>query len=265
MAEKTTPLPVEQQNIKPSFLQKLAGYLIDMSLIFLLYWGLYTICMNTPISSGFDYYHYQIIEIQDAYKLETGYGEKVTITPENASEYASYYKHKDVDDTEYVVVNVKDVSETVTKAYVDKLNGDNAYQGYVFNRRLVLYGINVLAGSVATAILLLLVPLLNKNRATLGMLASNQQLFSVRFESRARWYHILIRYLFIFIFEIAIPFMFMELYVFLLLPTLYLIISSLNKKGMTLHDLVSQVRVIDSRSYTPLVEEKDEVTEQKEE
>ena len=125
----------------------------------------------------------------------------------------------------------------------------------------MLYGINVLSGTISTGILLLLIPLLNKNRATLGMLASQQQLFSIRYETRARWYHVLIRYLFIFVIEIAGPFLFMELYVFILLPTLYLIISSLNKNGMTLHDLVSRVRVIDSRSFTPMVEEDKEDNE----
>ena len=258
MEEKSEVLPKEMQNIKPSFIQKLSGYLIDVCLIFLLYWGAYTLCMNTPISSSFDYYHYQVIEIQDSFKLETGYGEKVTITSENENEYTSYYKHADTDNTQYVVVNVENVSETVTKAYVDKLNNSSVYQSNVFNRRLVLYGINVLSGTISTGILIFLIPLLNKNRATLGMLASQQQLFSLRYESRARWYHVLIRFLFIFIIEICVPFLFMELYTFIFLPILYLIISCFNKKGMTLHDLVSRVRVIDSRSYTPLVDEDEE-------
>ena len=248
---------IPQENKKPGFIQRLASGMIDVCLIFLAYWGMYSLCMNTPISDGFYHYHYQIIETQDAYKLETGYGEKVLITDENKATYASYYKHYDEENKMYVVVNIKDVSSTVTQAYVNKLNGDNVYQSNVFNRRLVLYGINVLSGFVASGVVLLAIPLFNKRRATLGQLAGEISMFNVRYESYARWYNLLFRYLFIFLIEGCLPFLFFELYTFVLVPVVFLIVGSITKSGRTLHDLISGVRPIDKRTYVPLVPEQD--------
>ena len=195
------------------------------------------------------------MEIQDAAKLETGYGEKVYITDDNKETYINYYKHYEEDNKEYVVINVKDVSQTVTQAYVDKLNGDPVYKSAVFNRRFVLYGINVLSGTISTSIFLLVIPLLNKRRATLGQLAGEISMFSTRYETYARWYHILIRYLFMFILEMALPFLFLELYTFIAVPIIYLIVGSATKSGKTLHDLISGVRPIDKKSYSPMVPE----------
>lgn len=244
-----------KENSKPSFMQRLASGLVDLAMIFLLYWGIYTICMHTPVSRGFDNYSYQVADIQDAAKLETGYGEKVYLTEENRAQYANYYSHFDEENKEYVVVNGKDVSETVTAAYVDMLQKDQVYQTAVFNRRFVLYGINVLSGFVSTAIILFAVPMFNKRRATLGQLAGEISMFSNRFETYPRWYHMLWRYFFIFILEVALPFLFLELFTFILMPFLFLLVGTITKNGQTLHDLVSRVRPIDKRSYTPIVPE----------
>ena len=248
-------IQAKRDNDKPLFIQRLASGLVDLCLVFLLYWGMYTISMNTPISRGFDNFNYQVVEIQDAAKLETGYGNKVYITDENKDEYTNYYKHYDEENKEYVVVNVKDVSQTVTQAYVNKLNNDPIYKSAVFNRRFVLYGINVLAGTISTAVFLLGVPLINKRRATLGQLAGEISMFSTRYETHARWYHILIRYLFMFVIEMALPFLFLELYTFIAIPAIYLIVGSATKSGRTLHDLVSGVRPIDKKTYAPMVPE----------
>jgi len=250
---------VAQENKKPHFMQRLASGLVDLCLIFLSYWGLYSLFINSPLADGFNYYHYQIIETQDAYKLETGFGEKVLITEENKDEYQSYYKHYDEDENEYVVVNIENVDSTISSNYSSKLLNDNVYQSNVFNRKLILYGINVLAGFIATSVFLLAIPSLNKRRASIGQLAGEISMFSKRFETHARWYHILIRYLFIFILECALPFLFLELFTFILIPTLFLIVGSISKSGRTLHDLVSGVRPIDKRTYSPLIPEKDEI------
>ena len=249
----TSVLANNKENRKPAFIQRLASGLVDLCMVFLLYWGMYTICMNTPISSGFDQYNIQVADIQDNAKLDTGYGEKVILTPENKEQYVNYYSHIDENDEEYVVVNIKNPSEEITKAYVTKLQNNPVYSAAVFNRRFVLYGINVLSGFVSTAILLFAVPMFNKRRATLGQLAGEISMFSIRFETYPRWYHMLGRYLFIFIFEAALPFMFLELYKFILMPALFLIVGSLTNRGQTLHDLISRVRPIDKKSYVPIV------------
>ena len=260
--EKKIVLTKDQENIKPSFLQKLSGYLVDICLVFLLYWGAFYVCMHTPISSSFDYYNLEVIDIQDDIKLKTGFGEKVLITDENKAEYATYYIHTDSDNQQYVVVNVDNVSQSVTLDYQEELNNSKVYKTCVFNRRLALYGINVLSGFVSTSILLLAVPLLNKRRATLGQLAGEEMLYSIRFDTKAHWYHVLFRYLFIFIIEGCLPFLFFELYTFILMPIIYLLVSSLNKNGMTLHDVISRVRVIDKRSYTPIVQDSDVIDQE---
>jgi len=242
-----------QPNAKPKFSQRLAGGVIDLCFIFLFYWLCYFVVMNTPISATYKSYQNQITEIQDQTKLATGYGEAVYITEENANDYTGYLQYLDEEENVYVVVNVDNISEEVYANYVATLNADDEYGNLSFDRDFINYGINVLCGALSLGIFLLAVPLCNKRRATVGQLFAEEQLFSVRYEGKARWYHVLFRFLFIYIVEGCLPFLFLGLYAFIAMPLLFLIIASLTKSGRTLHGLISGTKVIDKKTFTPLV------------
>ena len=115
------------------------------------------------------------------------------------------------------------------------------------------YGINVLAGFIVTSIFLVVVPLLNQRRVSIGGLFSEQRLFSLRYESTAHWYHVVLRYLFMFIFEMALPYLYFELFTFILVPVVYFLVGTINKNGRTFHDFITRTKFIDNKTFTPLV------------
>lgn len=241
------------QNVKPHFMQRLGGGLIDVCLIFLCHWLCFFICMNTPISNTFKQYQNQIMEIQDMTKIETGYGEKIIITPENVDDYEGYLKYTDEEEQTYVVVNITEPTQEIYDTYVQTLKDNSTYGNLTFDKDLINYGINVLCGTVTLGIFLLSVPLLNKRRATIGQLFSEEQLFAVRYQSRARWYQVLFRFLIIFIIDGCLPFLFFGLYTFFIVPVIFLIISCLSKSGRTLHNLITGTKLIDKKTFVPLV------------
>lgn len=244
-----------EPNSKPSFMQRLAGGIIDLCFIFLAYWGMYYICMSIPISNTYYFYVERIVRLENDYMYVSGYGEKVTITSENADEYTGYlqYPYEDGSNTFYVIAVKENATSEEKVSYENILSTSTKYSNLNFDRQLINYGLNVLSGTVSLSFFLLLIPLCNKRRATIGEHFSEQQLISTRFQGRARWYHVLLRFLFILIVDGCLPFLFLELTTFLIMPILFLILASATKKGRTLHCLCSGTQVIDRRSFTPMV------------
>ncbi|HNX15929.1 MAG TPA: RDD family protein [Bacilli bacterium] len=244
-------------NAKPHFMQRFAGGLIDICIIFLFYWLCYFFCMNTPISHDFKDYQHQITEIEDMTKLDTGYGEKILITAENGSDYLGYQKYIDEEQHIYVVKIIANPTEEIRDSYIQSIKANEAYSNLTFDKDLINYGINVLCGTFTLGIFLLAVPLMNQRRATIGQLFAEEQLFATRYESRALWYQVLFRYLFILIICGCLPFLFFGLYTFFIVPVVFLVIASLTKSGRTLHDLITGTKVIDKKTFTPLVADDD--------
>ena len=109
-------------------------------------------------------------------------------------------------------------------------------------------------------IFLLMVPLLNKRRATLGKLFAGTQLINSKYYVPAKWYQVLGRFFFQFIVEGALPYLFLSGFTIilpiLLIPGVLFIITLIDRKnGRTLHDFVSVTKVIDKRTYIPLSEQ----------
>ena len=150
---------------------------------------------------------------------------------------------------------VEEFAKEEYESYTTKVKESDDYKSANFNMRLMNYLIILLSGGVVEILFLFIIPLLNKRRATLGEIFSEQGLFSIKYEEYARWYHLLIRFLFIFIFESALPYLFLDFYSFIVMPVLFLIIASIGSKGRNLHDLISRTMKIDKKSYTPLVPE----------
>lgn len=265
------PLPEDEKNkgnikelppnTKAHWSMRIAGGLIDLCLMFMSTIGLFFLIGLTPLANGMKKYQNLMVMVQDNYKVtelvegsDETYGHKVY---ENEESYASYSKNlvHAADETgyQYVVVDNETISEEVAKAYAAAVKADADYSTYSFNYRLIEYGLTMLAGFVATAVFLLVIPLTNKRRATVGKLFAGSQLIDSKYQTRAKWYQVMGRYSFQFLIEGALPYLFISGWTAIAIPALLLLISLINKKdGRTLHDLVSRTKVIDKRTYLPL-------------
>lgn len=264
-------IPVNREpNSRPPIIRQVFANLFDMVVMFFVHYGLYTLILLTPIVSTLNGYKTDIIKIQDTYKLESGYGEKV-VTEKGKED--SYILYTDTDGTTYTV-HYKDYSsdkEALSKAYksyIDLINKDDSYQEKTTYYHIHNYLITaVMCGGIVEAIFLLMVPLVNKKRQTLGMMIFHLSYFSTTNEELASWKNILIRVLFTYVIESLLPYYFLAQWTMLVVPLVLGGIALLNENHRTLHDFVSQVRVIDSYTYEPLYEYEnstEESTEKKE-
>ena len=261
----TTTLP---DNSKPHFMMRIAGGLIDLCCLVLAIFGLFYLLTLSPMGNGLRENKEAMVFIQDKYKVtelvegsgET-YGHKVYENDPAYGAYTTYLVHE-ADETgyKYVVVDNETISDEVKAAYKAAVSADETYKNCAFDYNLIQYGITCLAGFISMGIFLLMVPLLNKRRATLGKLFAGTQLINSKYFVPAKWYQVLGRFLFQFVVEGAIPYLFLTgvtiIVPILLIPAVLFIITLIDhKNGRTLHDFVSVTKVIDKRTYIPLSEQ----------
>ena len=250
-----------ENNSKPAFIMRIAGGLIDAFCMILVVFGLYYLFTLSSMGNGLRKYSREMLLIQDNYKVseliegsgET-YGHKVHENEEGYASYTSYTVH-DADETgyKYVVIDNENISKEVADAYKAAVKNDKYYSDCSFNYRLVEYGITMLAGFISTSIFLLVIPLTNKRRATLGKLFAGTMLIDSKYIVPAKWYQIVGRYSFQFLIEGALPYLFISFYTVLAIPALLVLIMLFSRKeGRTLHDYVSRTKVIDRRTFVPL-------------
>lgn len=161
-----------------------------------------------------------------------------------ASEYHRHYERCSVIEKEAAETFGED-----REALSEALSGNEEYRNERFSANLHGYLLKALAGFFAEAIVLLLVPLLNKDRATVGKLLCGILLFNERKMTRARWYQALFRFLFVFLFDSLGLYLLTGIWTFLLVPVLRLIEMLLNKKNKTICDAMTGVLVIEKLSY----------------
>lgn len=264
--DKDEAIRIQGPNHKPHFMMRIAGGVIDVCLFFLAVFGLSRLFMVTPITSSLKNYENQITMVVDNYKLtplvegsEETYSYKLYETEEN---YSNNTKNKVIyfdeeKQSHYVVVDNQNISEAVQKATDKAFKADKNYKNLSFDYSLVEYGLMMLAGFIAGSILFLLVPLVNKRRATLGKLAAGTMLINSKYETRARWYQIVGRFAFQYLIEWAALYLLISsmLLYFLIVPIVLYIISLFNKKGRAIHDFVSRTMVIDAKTFVPLEEQ----------
>ena len=266
------PLPKEEKadleaakevNKKPFWTMRVAGGLIDMLLMLAATIGLFYLIRISPMGNVLTNYQNDMVLIQENYKLQEllpgsgeTYGHKVY---ENEAEYENYKKNHiyDADESgyKYVIVNNDEISDEMKTAYSNAIKNDKTYSDISFNYRLVEYGYTMLAGFVSMSVFILLIPLLNKRRASLGKLAAGTSLINSKYEVPAKWYQVVGRFLFSFLVEGALPYLFISGWTMLAVPVLLFIISLINKQGRTLHDLISRTKVIDKKTFVPLSEQ----------
>ncbi|MBO4887916.1 MAG: RDD family protein [Firmicutes bacterium] len=136
-------------------------------------------------------------------------------------------------------------ADAVTQA----LSSNMEYQNELFTANIYSYVMKALAALLAEIPVLLIVPYLNKNRSTPGKLMTGIMLFSERRNSRARWYQIFYRFLFVFLIDSLGLYLFTGILTFLMVPVVRLMEMLLNKKNKTICDFVTGIMVIEKLSY----------------
>ena len=135
------------------------------------------------------------------------------------------------------------------KAVSDALNQNDEYRNELFAANLHSFLLKALAGFIAEALILLLVPFLNRNSCTPGKLMTGIMPFNERRQSRVVWYQILYRFLYVFLIDSLAFYLFTGILTFILIPVLRFTELLFSKKHKTLCDLITGVMIIEKLSY----------------
>ena len=107
---------------------------------------------------------------------------------------------------------------------------------------------------ISEAIFLLVIPLVNKRRATLGILFAGGRVISKKYVDKARWYQILGKFAFIFLFDTALFYFALGEVILILMPFIIMLTRLFNKDRRSLQDLIVGIKVIDNKTFVPLVD-----------
>ena len=130
------------------------------------------------------------------------------------------------------------------------LNGNTEYGDERFAASLHSYLLKAGAGLVSTMLVLLIVPLLNKDRATPGKLMTGVVPFNERKQRKAYWYQILYRFLFVFLIDGLGLYLFTGIWTFALVPVLRLIEILCSRNDKTICDMITGILIIEKLSYS---------------
>jgi len=264
---------ITEPNRPAHWSQRIAAGIIDLCILFLAYLGLYQLFMYTGMGDALRAENQAIREVNDYYKLQPlladsdeTMGYKLYEGDPNYEDekYQNYYVY-DADETgkKYKVVDYTGVTDELKKAYQEALSKNDKRNTAISNGNLIVFGMNCLAGGISETIFLLVIPLLNKNRASIGKLAAGLQVINSKYQTEARWYQMTGRYLWTLSIESVLMLFFLPTIgslsnvwvTMMVVPLLLFIITLLNKDRRTLHDFVARTRVIDKRTFVPLSEQ----------
>ena len=161
-----------------------------------------------------------------------------------ANTYNSHYKNYK-EEQEKIASEYDGDAEAITA----KLNGDAYYLEERFAANLHSYLLKLLSGFIAMAAVLLLPPLISKERGTPGKLLTGVIPFNEKRQMRASRLTVFFRFLFIFLIDGAFFYLFTGVYTFLLVPVLRLTEMLFNKKNKTICDALTGVMIIEKLSY----------------
>ena len=249
-----------EPNKKPHLLNRIISGVIDICLVFMSFYFLYSAFLKSSISEPMFKYVNILIEVQDEAKVESGYGYKVY-------EYESDTTNQiytEEDGRTYIVKTIE-LSENYTEeekneylkyytAYKDILSKSKKYSANMFNYKFVNFGIVALTALVTEGFFFLVIPLIDKRGRTIGKMFCKTQVFSLRFENHPKWYHKLGRFFWILICETLIPFIIFNQSVIYLVPIFALVICLMNRENRALVDFVTKTKIIEIRSFKPLVD-----------
>ncbi len=250
--DKTVELDANHKALWP---KRLIAGALDMVLLFLTSYLLFYLANLTPIADNAKSYREKMTIIEDQAKLDTGYGYKVVV---QKGEEGGYLLHYDsVNNEYYIVKNTEYPSSEIKSEYTNIISANTEYKELQFSYSINNYGMLFGAGFIAEFLFLFLVPLVNKRRATVGQLLCGLQLISVKRIDKAAWYQLLGRLFFIYIIESAVPYFIIGLWILLAIPLATLIIRYFNKENRSLYDFVTFTKLIEAKTFVPLVPEED--------
>ena len=199
-----------EPNSKPYLLKRIISDGFDVVVIFLLFVALSSVIFSSPLAKTYNEHYDNYKKVQESVIEEFG-----------------------------------NDAETISNV----LSGNDYYLEERFAANLHGYLLKLLAGFIAEAAVLLLVPMLSKTRGTLGKTLTRIMPFCERKRARASRLSILGRFAFIFIIDSAFLYLFTGIYTFLLVPVIRLTEMLLNNKNKTICDTVSGIMIIEQLSY----------------
>ncbi len=206
---KGTVIDIEP-NSRPHILKRIAADGFDITTVFFVFLALTYLILNTPLANTYNQHYTKYTAI-----------------------------------VEQVKVQYQNDGEAITAA----LNSNEEYKNELFAANLHGYILKAVACFGAEAVFLLIIPLTNKNRATLGKQLTGTMVFCEKRQSRATWYHAVFRFLFAFMFDSLTLYLFTGVLTFLLVPVLRLIQIMLNRKYKTIVDYMTGTMIIENMSY----------------
>ena len=276
-SEKEDNTKYIEPNTPAHWSMRIAGAIIDLCLLFAVTFGLIQLFIITPMGDTLRSHSADIQEILDMYKLKPlvegrdetlGYKVYEDQTSYNEPAYKDYqiYPRDDESARHYKVIEYSESEisnyQELLSAYTKAVTALPRYSNLVFDYNLTMFGIIMLSTGISEAIFLLVIPLTNKRRATIGKLFAGTQVINSKYYSPAKWYQMLMRFFFILVIESALPFYFLfngnymyaALWCIIIVSPIIFLVTLTNKDRKTLHDFVSRTKVIDKRSFVQLTD-----------
>ncbi|MBP5766227.1 MAG: RDD family protein [Clostridia bacterium] len=199
-----------EPNSKPYLLKRIISDGFDTVLIFVLFMVISVLIFSSPLANVYNEHYANYKRVQDEAAAEFG------------------------DDAE---------------AIANKLNADRYYLDEKFAANLHAYLLKLTAGFIAEAAVLAAVPLISKQRGTPGKLMTGIIPFKEKKQTKADAKTILLRFVYVFIIDSAVFYLFTGILTFLLIPVIRLVEILINKKNKTLCDALTGVMMIEKLSY----------------
>ena len=246
-------------NSKPTILARLLSGLVDMVIMFFFHYALYSLVLLTPISNNLHKYWNEMLLVKEDIKVQANYSKEEVVDEGYDGNKLLHYNEEE---SYYYIVNDIDFGEdteaknAAIASFQEIIKSDDLYNGLSTSYHLHNFVVTALScGGIAELIFIFIIPVIKNNGQTLGMMICQEKMINPKYAGKARWYQFLGRFGFMFLVESCLPYFFLAEYTLLVVPLILVIILLFNKDNRTLHDFVSQVKVIDKRTFVDTTEE----------
>ena len=202
-----------EPNSRPYFLKRLLADGFDIALIFMTFVTLTLLLMKTPLGTVYSGHLERYKAIQE--ETLAAYGDDQA-------------------------------------AVAGALKVNQEYQDELFAANLHAYLLKALACFLVEAVILLAFPLIRRDRSTPGKILTGALPFNETRQTRATRMQIVSRFLFVFLIDSLVWYLFAGILTFLLVPVLRIVEMLVNKKHKTICDAITGVMIIEKKSYDGL-------------
>ena len=248
-----------EPNSKPTLFSRLLAGLVDMVIMFFFHYALYSLVLLTPISNNLHTYWNEMLLAKEDVKVQAKYSEEEVVDADYVGENLLHYNEKE---SYYYIVNDIDFGEDAASkeaaiaSFQELIQKDDTYNGYSTSYHLHNFIVTaLLCGGVTELIFIFVIPIIKNNGQTIGMMLCQAKMINPKYSGQTKWYQHLGRWAFMFIIESCLPYFFLAEYTLIVVPAVLIVIMLLNKNNRTLHDFVSQVMVIDKRTFLDTTEQ----------